>query len=132
MPPSDPGTYALLLSCRSQRRIAIGRLRNLALEPGYYVYVGSAFGPGGIRARVEHHRRRAARPHWHIDYLRRYARLEAVDWQDGERCEHEWAAQVASLPGALVALPGFGSSDCRCATHLFHFDHRPVLASRPC
>jgi Uri superfamily endonuclease len=69
----------------------MGSLGRLQLRPGYYVYVGSAFGPGGLRARIEHHARPAVRPHWHIDYLRRYTRLEAV-WYCGQRCEYECAA----------------------------------------
>ena len=40
-------------------------------------------------------------PHWHIDYLRRYTRLEAVWYSSGARCEHECAAVIAGLPGAV-------------------------------
>jgi len=78
MLPSDPGTYILVLRCSTSRTIRIGRLGKLPLQPGWYLYAGSAFGPGGLRARVGHHARRAARPRWHIDYFRRCARLEAV------------------------------------------------------
>jgi hypothetical protein len=42
---SRPGTYALLLSSVSDAVIRIGRLGNLRLQPGFYVYVGSALGP---------------------------------------------------------------------------------------
>ena len=42
-----PGTYALILSCKSNVRIEIGRLGTMRLQPGYYVYLGSALGPGG-------------------------------------------------------------------------------------
>ena len=62
---------------------------------------------------------RAEHPHWHIDYLRKYARLVSVWYRSGARCEHSWAAQLRAIPGKTVPMAGFGSSDCRCAAHLF-------------
>jgi Uri superfamily endonuclease len=38
---SSPGTYALLLSSATDAVIRIGRLGDLRLQPGYYVYIGS-------------------------------------------------------------------------------------------
>jgi len=122
--PDAPGTYALLLRCASCRRVSIGRLEVLQLRPGWYVYVGSAFGPGGLRARISHHQRVARRPHWHVDYLRRRAQMFAVWYVCGKRCEHEWARFVGAMPGATIPLTGFGSSDCGCPTHLFSFENQ--------
>ena len=48
----EPGSYAVILRNRKQATIDVGRRIQLAIEPGYYLYVGSAFGPGGLRARV--------------------------------------------------------------------------------
>ena len=45
-----PGTYALILLCASNARIQIGRLGKMHLQTGYYVYLGSAFGPGGLNS----------------------------------------------------------------------------------
>ena len=45
---------------------------------GKWYYVGSALEPGGLRVRIAHHARIAARPHWHIDYLRRHTPLTGV------------------------------------------------------
>jgi len=64
-----PGTYALLLYSASDAEIRVGRLGHMRLQSGFYVYVGSALGPGGVRARVRHHLLDSPRPHWHIDYL---------------------------------------------------------------
>ena len=52
-----PGTYALILSCSTDFGIQIGRLGTMRLQPGYYVYLGSALGPGGLRARIAHHQK---------------------------------------------------------------------------
>lgn len=127
MTPS-PGTYALILASGETRCLRIARLGNLALRPGWYVYVGSAFGPGGIRARLAHHGKLAARPHWHVDHLRLHTQLERVWYtHDPARREHEWARVMQQLPGAEVPLHGFGSSDCACASHLVRFIRRPSL-----
>lgn len=79
-PDARPGTYALLLTtAMTMGPVRIGRQNWLTLQaPGWAVYVGSACGRGGVRARLAHHRRLAARPHWHIDYLRYYSPLEAI------------------------------------------------------
>jgi Uri superfamily endonuclease len=120
------GTYALILFCPRHKLIQIGRLGILELRRGFYVYVGSALGPGGVRARIAHHRKLSARPHWHIDYLRPHTRLDRVWYsQDPVRHEHQWARLVRALGGASVPLARFGASDCRCASHLFFFTRRP-------
>ena len=124
-----PGTYALLLRARSGGRIQIGRCGSLAVRPGWYVYIGSAFGPGGLRARLRHHCRLAERPHWHIDYLRRAAAPELVWYShDPQHREHSWAESVGRLDSAQVPLSGFGASDCGCRSHLFFFPSPPCLA----
>ena len=41
-----PGTYALILSCSTDFGIQIGRLGTMRLQPGYYLYLGSALGLG--------------------------------------------------------------------------------------
>jgi Uri superfamily endonuclease len=127
---SEPGTYALLLSSATDGVIQVGRRGGMQVRPGFYVYVGSALGPGGVRARLAHHLRCAQRPHWHIDYLRRSTTVEEI-WccYDRSPREHVWAACMAALRGASVPMAGFGSSDCDCETHLFFFDKRPARES---
>ncbi len=66
--PEEKGTYVLIASVPQMKRIEIGRLGLFDIVPGYYAYVGSAFGSGGLRARLGHHLEPAAEPHWHIDY----------------------------------------------------------------
>ena len=125
-PDSQSGTYALVLHSDCTTTITVGRCGRLRLQQGCYIYVGSAFGPGGVEARVRHHRGISARPHWHIDYLRPELRLVEV-WftHDPEHREHQWAAIFAAWRGTTVPLPGFGASDCRCPSHLFHLIRPP-------
>jgi len=122
----EPGTYALMLASSKAAPVRIGKLGTLQLQPGFYVYIGSAHGPGGLRARLGHHLAPASRPHWHIDYLRAHVAPEAV-WYCYDRMswEHQWAKCIGMLPGASIPLAGFGSSDCTCVSHLFFFRSRP-------
>lgn len=125
-----PGTYALVMRGGAFRDdhavVRIGRLGRLRLDPGAYVYVGSAFGPGGVGARVRRHCRRAGRLHWHVDYLSRRLSVRRVWYTfDGERREHDWARALERMPESAVPLVGFGSSDCDCESHLFFFDRPP-------
>jgi Uri superfamily endonuclease len=94
----------------------------LHLQPGWYAYAGSAFGPGGLRARLARHLRGGSKRHWHIDYLRPHAPIYEIWYSPKtQNCEHRWAAALGHITGAQIPLPGFGSSDCRCAAHLFFF-----------
>lgn len=128
--PLEAGTYALVLSCHVETAIQVGRLASLRLRRGFYVYVGSAFGPGGLRARMAHHSRVSGRPHWHVDYLRAHARLEEVWYcRDAEPREHQWASAVRAIRGAEMPVAGFGSSDCQCRSHLYFFNRRPSRRS---
>lgn len=92
----------------------------MGLEPGYYVYVGSAFVPGGVAARVSRHLRKRKPKRWHIDYLRTHVTPSQVYISyDDERREHQWARALASTPEAQP-VDGFGCSDCTCRAHLFY------------
>jgi Uri superfamily endonuclease len=123
-----PGTYALIFSAYIEGLLKIGKLGTLQLKPGFYIYVGSAFGPGGLKARIAHHCRKAVRPHWHIDYLG-YSLHLTETWYtyDPVHREHQWAQTLSTTRGATVPLAGFGSSDCRCKAHLFSRNSRPSI-----
>jgi len=122
------GTYALLIQLRQDATLRVGRLGTFRFPAGYYVYVGSALGPGGLKARLARHRRRQKAAHWHIDYL--LAHAEIVDTRidaSGQRLECYWARALLSMPEAQVVVRGLGASDCSCPSHLIHFDvERPV------
>ena len=124
----EKGTYVLVLRCLSAGRLRVGRLGMMELKEGFYLYVGSALGPGGLRARLKRHLGRSSRRHWHIDYLRAVTEPEEVWYGRGTlRREHEWAGIVGAAEGAETPAPGFGASDCRCKTHLFYFRRKPKV-----
>ena len=47
-----PGSYILIYRCFSAVSVHVGRLGFLDFPPGYFLYVGSSFGPRGVAARV--------------------------------------------------------------------------------
>ncbi|WP_078485724.1 GIY-YIG nuclease family protein [Solemya velesiana gill symbiont] len=126
VPDSRSGTYVLVLYLDDTRTIEAGSMGPLVLEAGWYTYVGSAFGPGGVAARCRHHRKESLRPHWHVDYLRAVTELREI-WfsHDPGRREHQWAGLLSGSRGARQPYAGFGSSDCSCVSHLFRFTRRP-------
>jgi len=124
------GTYVLILQVAHPARIQVGRLGCFDFRAGVYAYAGSAFGPGGLAARVGRHLKTEKRLRWHIDYLRGISRVSAV-WYTvyPVRREHDWARILLQRRGASVPIPGFGSSDCRCKSHLVYFQHTPKIAT---
>lgn len=125
-PPPEPGTYALLLEPARSGEVEIGARGTLVLEPGRYVYVGSALGPGGLAARVGRHLEHPDTRHWHVDHLLDAVEVREVWYTLGpERREEAWARRFRSAPGARVPLRGFGAGDCGCEGHLVHFGEPP-------
>lgn len=127
-----PGTYILLLHLDHEANLQIGRLGPHQFERGYYAYAGSAL--SGLEARIGRHLRSGKAKRWHIDHLRELAAVEGVWVLPGlERKECSLAAELLGMPGAQPGPRGFGSSDCRCRTHLVHFGNRPdveIIAQR--
>jgi Uri superfamily endonuclease len=117
------GSYILILRLdQPLHDLPIGRLGRFDFASGIYLYVGSAFGAGGLPARLAYHQRRhKPRPHWHIDYLRAEACLcEAWSVSGGGRLECVWCRALAAHPAVSTPVPGFGSRDTGCPTHLFY------------
>ena len=128
--PDAPGTYVVVLRNTGRVGLRVGGLGRIAVAAGYYLYVGSARGPGGLRARVARHLRVSSQPHWHIDYLRQRADPLKVWLLAGPSAqEHHWAGVMDGARGIELAVPRFGASDCRCASHLFFSGRSPRLAA---
>jgi Uri superfamily endonuclease len=123
--PSRPGTYALIFTTDADLEIQVGRLGQLHVRPGVYVYVGSAHGPGGLAARVLRHARTGKPLHWHVDYLREVVDLREVWYTvDPQRQECRWAKAIHAI-GGVVPQERFGASDCSCPAHLLYFKAGP-------
>lgn len=124
--PPVPGTYALFLALEESREIRIGRLGEFVFPAGVLAYIGSARGPGGLKSRLARHLRTSKPQVWHVDFLRPFTHPVALWWTGGAaQRECVWAETMARMPDASIPAAGFGSSDCRCPTHLFHFPAVP-------
>ena len=111
-----------MLRCRRAGAVVVGSLGSMSIEPAVYLYVGSAFGPGGLAARLTRHVSRRKAQRWHIDYLRPRTSLVCAWFSPSPaHLEHDWAARALALRTAWIPLPRFGASDCRSPGHLIRF-----------
>ena len=109
------GSYVLLVQLPKEQTITIGSLRAIRFPGGYYAYVGSAM--GGLKSRLSRHLKENKKPHWHIDYLLQRASISGIILcETGDRVECNIAQ---ALSHQFDSIPGFGSSDCQCRSHLF-------------
>ncbi len=120
------GSYVLVLHLGQNRRLEVGKLGSFEFPSGYYLYFGSAL--NGLEGRIRRHLRREKKLHWHIDFLAAVAPVVQVWWMAGEeRCECCWARVARDHPEAGAPAHGFGSSDCRCPTHLVRLPSLPAV-----
>ena len=128
------GAYLLVFKADKPLRVRVGSLGLLKLPEGYYVYVGSAMGPGGIKARVSRHRRLAeegGRRRWHVDYLLTSNQISFIEvWEIESLKPLECLLSQRLEEVADRTVLGFGSSDCRwkCRGHLHYFKAYPKLS----
>ena len=50
--PALPGAYLLLIELTKLTDVKLSKMRSASLVPGRYIYAGSAYGPGGLKART--------------------------------------------------------------------------------
>jgi Uri superfamily endonuclease len=79
----------------------------------------------GLEARTRRHLEARGKKRWHIDYLMELAEeREALLVPSEDDIECALADRLRSLPGTCEPIAGFGSSDCRCRSHLFLIDEQ--------
>lgn len=121
--PAVGGAYLLTIRLEAPAPMP-KRFEGQPLPEGRYVYAGSAYGPGGIRARCRRHLGREKTCRWHVDWLTSAAgEVFVMAFPGGNECE--LVARLSKLAGVRFAVPGFGSSDCRtCPSHLIQLGPR--------
>jgi len=111
----DGKTYILFIENYKDREVKIGKLGNLNFPQGIYVYIGSA--KKNLMARIKRHLSENKKKFWHIDYfLNRKTSIKEV-WISPKEAECKMA-QIFFKEG-FPYIRNFGSSDCRCKSHLF-------------
>lgn len=110
--------YFIILKLDEDREIEVGKLGSIDFKRGYYIYVGSA--KRGFSKRIQRHMRKNKKLRWHIDYLS--VNSDVVDVFKSEIDEHELAGFASNF---YEGIKGFGSSDCKCYSHLFYSPQYP-------
>jgi sugar fermentation stimulation protein A len=119
----DRGSYIFIVRLRQDRRVSIAGLGEMKFRKGYYCYIGSA--KEDLGRRLERHQRLRKKLSCQIDQLRAAADFHAaIPIRASEDLECEIAAAMAKISD--WSLPGFGSTDCNCQTHLFGMHEDPV------
>jgi len=120
---SEKGVYVLIIRVPKQSRIKIGFLGKIIFRRGFYAYVGSAL--NGLRPRIERHLNNRKRIRWHIDYLLGSSGI--IELIYGISLKREECKISSYLTEELDYIKRFGSSDCKCGSHLFYSDSLPEL-----
>jgi Uri superfamily endonuclease len=122
----DKGIYCLVFQT-SGCTIPIGALSPRTFRAGWYIYVGSALGSGGLQ-RLNRHislaRLRDKKPKWHVDYLLTspcFSLMYAVSAATADRMECQLARELNK-----DEIPKFGCSDCSCTSHLLYRKDDPM------
>ncbi|MEA2087050.1 MAG: GIY-YIG nuclease family protein [Candidatus Caldatribacteriota bacterium] len=96
------------------------------LKKGDYIYIGSA--KGCLEARLRRHLRKNKKTYWHIDYLLKDERTQISQiWVILKSIECEIAEVFYRNLFTETAKKGFGSSDCKCETHLFYIKNKEKM-----
>ncbi len=120
-----PGAYVLFIELDETLALRETSPGFQTLAPSCYAYSGSAYGPGGLRARLRRHLNREKALRWHVDHPTAAGWIFALGLAPGGQ-ECALCESLSRQPGVEVPLAGFGSSDCvSCPAHLLRIG-RPV------
>jgi Uri superfamily endonuclease len=98
----------------------------VSFKKGDYIYIGSAKGCLGTRS--QRHLRKKKKTYWHIDYLLKGERTQISQiWMILKSIECQTAEVFYQDPTTEIIKKGFGSSDCKCVTHLFYIKDKEKI-----
>lgn len=111
------GAYILSFFVEEDININVGKFGNIPFKKGNYLYIGSAYGSGGLRSRLKRHSHIQAKKHWHFDYIRPFVTLKKLEaYAYGHECEIVERC-IKEYKGKAFCK-GLGSSDCqKCESH---------------
>lgn len=117
------GSYVLLIELNQDINIKIGSLGNIFFKKGFYSYVGSAL--NGLEQRIQRHVRKDKNIHWHIDYFLKHGKIIDIFYKLSKTKNECNIAQ--KFNSKIQTILDFGSSDCKCESHLFYGDKSKIL-----
>ena len=121
------GTYLLIICLPRASKIKIGALGDRFFKQGFYIYVGSAMGSIGSSTIINRVKRHLLSPeekkkHWHIDYFLNDVSsiiIKVILIPLQYKLECTISQELEELCDEII--DNFGSSDCKCKSHLFYF-----------
>ena len=145
----DSGVYIMVMHLDHELDLEIGSKGMMHFNAGYYMYVGSA--KANLTKRIERHKRKRKKMHWHLDYFRGHCEMIAAvpirtsGWPlESWSLTHEPYPSMSICPDPDVDVsvecaladavraiaewnvPKFGCSDCDCTSHLFGMTENPI------
>ena len=117
--------YVLVIKVAKQCTITVGALGELVFKKGIYAYVGSS--QSNFHQRIKRHRRKEKKLFWHIDYLLKNKKVNVskIFFKKAFKTEECKLATSISKTGKVIAR--FGSSDCKCISHLYYIKNTKFL-----
>ena len=120
----DSGVYVMVMHLDHDLDLEVGSKGMMYFKAGYYMYVGSA--KANLTKRIERHKRKRKKMHWHLDYFRGHCEMIAGLPIRTSLDDAECALADAVRGVAEWDVPKFGSSDCDCKSHLFGMTENPI------
>jgi Uri superfamily endonuclease len=108
--------YAVHLYLKEDQNIVIGKLGEFTFQNGKYIYIGSA--KRAITSRLARHKMIDKKKRWHLDYLRYHCEITRIITYEDSDGECALAENLRKEFGGTHPVRGFGSSDCKCNSHL--------------
>ena len=119
------GIYILIIDIDKNLATKTGTLGRIEFTKGLYAYVGSA--QNNLEKRVLRHLSKHKKIKWHIDYLfnNSHTRILKVFYKKANKTQECKTAKNINNFGSPIN--GFGSSDCKCKSHLFKIKNLSMI-----
>ena len=114
------GVYVLIIKLQRDSEISVGKLSNSSIKfrKGFYAYVGSALSL--LEKRIQRHLSCKKKIYWHIDYLLNISDAIVIEVIYAKTSIKKECEVAGSLMKNFESIKNFGSSDCKCKSHLFY------------
>ncbi|MFW6013779.1 MAG: GIY-YIG nuclease family protein [Candidatus Nanoarchaeia archaeon] len=114
------GVYLLEIYVSKSKQIKIGSLGYVDFMKGSFFYVGSA--QNNLEKRIKRHLSVEKTNRWHIDYLLSNKDTKVVNVYYKIAGKDEECKTSKELSSKGFKIKGFGSSDCKCTSHLIRLE----------
>ncbi|WP_137743132.1 GIY-YIG nuclease family protein [Robertmurraya siralis] len=108
--------YSIHLHISDEIKVEVGKLGSILFKKGEYIYVGSA--KRNIIARINRHIKEEKVQKWHFDYLRPHGIITKIITYETSIGECQLAEKLRKESGGCWPVKKFGSTDCKCPSHL--------------